>query len=286
MLCATPAMAALEDVPWSSEYPFFDDIHKLDIVTIRFAGEDVPSQDRWFYKWVKEAMHIDITVTDIEENDRDEKLNLLFASDSLPDIFYNCELTQSEIVQYGYKEKQLIPLNDLIDEYAPNIKAFMEYEPGVAATWYYIDGNIYTFSGFTGYNHNQNYTTLRAWINNRWMENLGLTNPDNLEDFHEVLKAFKEQDANGNGDPDDEIPLDETQDQVTWLLMNLMGAMTRDKSTLKPAVLNGEAIIPANNYDFYKALLTTMHEFYEEGLLNQDLFTLSIADGKTLSRYR
>ena len=36
---------------------------------------------------------------------------------------------------------------------------------------------------------------------------LGLSEPKNLDEFHEVLTAFKEQDANGNGDPNDEIPL-------------------------------------------------------------------------------
>ena len=31
--------------------------------------------------------------------------------------------------------------------------------------------------------------------------------PTTIDEYYEVLKAFKEQDANGNGDPDDEIPL-------------------------------------------------------------------------------
>ena len=31
--------------------------------------------------------------------------------------------------------------------------------------------------------------------------------PTTTEELREVLRAFKEQDANGNGDPNDEIPL-------------------------------------------------------------------------------
>lgn len=41
------------------------------------------------------------------------------------------------------------------------------------------------------------------WIDIRkdWLENLGLEMPTTLEEYHKVLLAFKEQDANGNGDP-------------------------------------------------------------------------------------
>ena len=48
------------------------------------------------------------------------------------------------------------------------------------------------------------------WINKRWMDNLGLQEPKSLDELYEVLKAFKEEDANGNGDPNDEIPLTAT----------------------------------------------------------------------------
>ena len=44
-------------------------------------------------------------------------------------------------------------------------------------------------------------------INKTWLERLGLEKPTTLEEFEKVLTAFKEQDANGNGDPNDEIPM-------------------------------------------------------------------------------
>lgn len=48
---------------------------------------------------------------------------------------------------------------------------------------------------------------LTIYINEGWLENLGLDRPKTLDDLYDVLKAFKEQDANGNGDPNDESPL-------------------------------------------------------------------------------
>ena len=51
------------------------------------------------------------------------------------------------------------------------------------------------------------FYSQRAWINSDWLENVGMDVPQTTEEFVDVLTAFKEQDANGNGDPNDEIPL-------------------------------------------------------------------------------
>ena len=39
-----------------------------------------------------------------------------------------------------------------------------------------------------------------------WLDRLSLEVPTTWDEWVEVFKAFKEQDANGNGDPNDEIP--------------------------------------------------------------------------------
>ena len=46
------------------------------------------------------------------------------------------------------------------------------------------------------------------FINQQWLDNLGLEMPTTFSELKEVLIAFKEQDANGNGDANDEVPLD------------------------------------------------------------------------------
>lgn len=263
-------------VSWSSDLPFSEETTELTIVTLR--GPDTAAWDqKWFWAWAAQAMNVKFEVIEIDSSERNEKLNLLFASDDLPDIFYNCGLTENEVTTYGLKEHQLIPLNNLIDQYAPNIKAFMNAEPSVAATFYHIDNNIYQLPSYIGYNALERYTTLRAWINNQWLTNLGLENPDTLDGYYNVLKAFKEQDANGNGDATDEIPLSDTPSNITRLFLNLMGAMTREYSTLKPAIYNNKVIIPANDKGFYRSYLTEVNKFYTDGLINQDMFTLTTA---------
>ena len=67
------------------------------------------------------------------------------------------------------------------------------------------DGNIYSLPNIDGSLHVQ--YNMKLWINTQWLDNLGLDMPTTTEEFYEVMKAFKEKDANGNGDPNDEIPL-------------------------------------------------------------------------------
>ena len=279
ILVSAPALAGVEDMDWmrwTNEMPFFETKHDLTLVSLHAV--DQPTWDKkWFYRWAGNTMNINFDVIEIEENDRDEKLNLLFASDDLPDAFYNCRLTESEVLRYGLQEEQLIAMDDLIEQFAPDIKAFMAAKPDVAATWYNIDNKIYQLTSYIGYNSMESYTTLRAWINQRWLDNLQLENPATLDDFHAVLTAFKEQDANANGDPNDEIPMDDTLPNITQLMLNEMGAMTRKKTTLDPAIRNGQAMIPANDKEFYRAFLGLLNQYYTEGLLNQDMFTLTNA---------
>ena len=66
------------------------------------------------------------------------------------------------------------------------------------------DGHIYTLPGKKPLRPKGCDT---PFINKAWLDRLGLEMPTTVDEWYEVLKAFKEQDANGNGDPNDEIPL-------------------------------------------------------------------------------
>lgn len=279
MLLCSSAMAALEDINANTELPLVEERVTLTVATLQDA--DMANwEDTWFWKWASEAMNIDFEVIQIPNEDRSTKLNLMFAADELPDIFYNCNLTTSEIAKYGAGEAQLLPLNDLIEQYAPNIKNFYEVEPEVAAATYYLDGNIYMLPAYKGYSVTEYYSSTRAWINQKWLNNLGLENPTTLEEFYNVLTAFKTQDANGNGDANDEYPLSDTNAKITRLMLNQMGVMTSGTSTLTAAIKDGKALIPANDHDFYLEFLTTMNKFYTEGLIHPDMYTMTTTQQK------
>lgn len=58
-----------------------------------------------------------------------EKRNLLFASNELPDLFLRADLSNTDISKYGMQEQMLIPLEGLIEKYAPNLKKLFDQYP-------------------------------------------------------------------------------------------------------------------------------------------------------------
>lgn len=119
------------------------------------------------------------------------------AAKDLPDILNAPDGDPIKLANQGI----LIPLDDLIDEHAPNIKKFFEDFPELASLMTAPDGKIYAISSVTsGAAKSDPYSLL---IKKDWLDKLGLEEPRTLDEWHEVLKAFKEQDPNGNGAADE-----------------------------------------------------------------------------------
>ena len=75
------------------------------------AWQEVEAQTN--VKWdIQSALGVEI----------EEKKNLLLNSGKYPDVFYKANLTPDQVNKYG-SEGVFIALNDLIDQYCPNLKA-------------------------------------------------------------------------------------------------------------------------------------------------------------------
>ncbi len=70
------------------------------------------------------------------------------------------------------------------------------------------DGHIYFMFGFT-YHMITRYSQI-LWMNQEWLDALGLAQPATTDELYEVLIAFRDNDPNGNG-VRDEIPLAGTE---------------------------------------------------------------------------
>lgn len=202
-----------------------------------------------------------------------DKVSVVMASGELPDVIagmdtYNMSATQeAQYAAQGY----LNPINDLIKENMPNFSALMEEDPQIEKLIAQSDGSIYSLPCINECYH-CNYSQ-KMYINKTWLDNLGLEMPTTIDEYYNVLKAFKEQDANGNGDPDDEIPLITAADgwhvQLDGFLMN---AFTYCDADTHLAVEDGHIINTAITDD-YKKGVEFLHKLYDEGLLSQESFT-------------
>jgi len=98
----------------------------------------------------------------------------------------------------------LMPLNDLIEEQGKLFQKAAVEIPMMKKLSTAADGQIYSFPSGGGCFHCDPAT--RFWLNQVWLDKLGLEMPKTTEEFRQVLIAFKTQDPNGNGKAD-EIPL-------------------------------------------------------------------------------
>ncbi|HEU5139913.1 MAG TPA: extracellular solute-binding protein, partial [Bacillales bacterium] len=131
-----------------------------------------------------------------------DKQNLLLAGGDLPDVMLNLNL--GNITKYG-AQGALIPLEGLIKKYAPNLSRIFKEYPEVRRLVTSPDGHIYILPR-VDMSPVEISPGNNLWINKEWLKNVGMEMPTTTAEFKQVLQAFKTKDANGNGDPNDEIP--------------------------------------------------------------------------------
>ncbi len=272
---ATIAPAADDYLNKDSLLPIAKNPITMSMITTRQANGG-RAEGMWYFDFMEQLASIKFDVTRIDSGARTEQINLMFASGQLPDVFLHSGFSTTEIVQYGMLEQQFLPLNDLIDEYAPNIvKTFAQY-PEVKAAVTCPDGNIYSLPSvllevMAGNRPEQ--TVQRAFIRHQWIENLGLEDPETLDDLYDVLKAFKEQDPNGNG-ADDEVPFTGAWNSgfdERCFVATALGFVT--SGGLLMAMLEGEPVV-FSAHPRYAEYLKYMNRLWNDGLLDRDIFTL------------
>jgi putative aldouronate transport system substrate-binding protein len=132
---------------------------------------------------------------------KDEQFNLMMAAQNLADVvaYYEGQGGHDSINRFGI-EGAFLPLEDLINEHAPNLKAAILDDPDVRSGITASDGNIYFVPMLSAIN------AARGWfIRYDWLEAVDMEIPTTVEELYDVLVAFRDQDPNGNGKAD-EIP--------------------------------------------------------------------------------
>src|SRR5699024_6042142 len=81
---------------------------------------------------------------------------------------------------------------DLIDEYAPNFKKILDENPVIKDAITMPDGNIYSFPLISDPEFASHRIQARPFINEKWLDELGIDMPQTTEEFHDFLTAVKE----------------------------------------------------------------------------------------------
>lgn len=221
-------------------------------------------EDSLAWKTSLERANIEIDLTSVLTSELKEKRNLLLTGGQYPEVFIKSGLAADEYGMDGI----LIPLEDLIRKYAPNLTALLDETDG----WQYItaaDGHVYSLP----MGNEETPRTTPYWINKKWLDNLGLSEPTNYEELYQVLKAFKEQDANGNGDPNDEIPYSASTTRSPMVLMAYQD-YSYDSSTFMSVI--DDELTYVCTHESYKEFLSWLKKLYAEGLMDKNSFTNNI----------
>ncbi len=231
-------------------------------------------KDLEFFQELEKETNVIVDWNMSSDDGWNEKKSLLFASNALPDAFYGQGiLTEVDIMKYA-SQGMLIPLNDLIKEYAPNLKAILDENPQYRRQITAPDGNIYALPTINELNPT---THDKLFINKTWLDNLGLEVPETPEEFEAVLQAFKDEDANGNGDPNDEIPFSFRMSSTDPYnrqqgIQSLFGTFGQLDDIYHFVVNDGEVVYtPAT--EPYKQAISWFHDLYSKGLIDKEVFT-------------
>jgi putative aldouronate transport system substrate-binding protein len=251
--------------------------------------------------WLEEKTNVHVEWIESSKVDAKTRLSILLAGGDYPDMLVGtgqngAGLSVQDVYRYG-TQGVFIPLNDLIKKQGYYVTELLTKELAVEPAITSPNGSIY---GLPAVFTDDYHMTMRQklWIEKNWLARLGLAMPKTTDDLYAVAKAFKEKDANGNGDPNDEIPMTgakrSQEDLAMWIMNAFIPAGGPDDS--------GDALL--NNYEFlikgkvsfsadkpeFREGLRFINKLYKEKLIDVAALTQDkeqikpLVDGGTVSR--
>ena len=205
---------------------------------------------------IEEKTGVDVVFQSPPDNSYDAYKMMVISGD-LPDIIM---WEYSSSTDRMYEEGTIIDLTDLIAEHAPNLTRIFSERPELLKEVATAEGKIFYFPSINPMLTVEDVcrkTTSGLIIRSDWLERLGLTVPQTVDEWYEVLTAFKTRDPNGNG-LQDEIPFD------GWGLPYFAASFgVTNRFCVKP---DGTVVYGPMEQE-YKAYLEAMNKWYAEGLL-------------------
>ncbi|MCK4514388.1 MAG: extracellular solute-binding protein, partial [Spirochaetaceae bacterium] len=178
------------------ELPLSEDTKTL---TVMMATAGTPKPDLNDYRAVQAIendtnVHINWLVED--RGKWNDFFDAYFAAgQDMPDIV---EIWDMDRMRDLYEAGMIIPVDELIRQYAPDLKHIYDIRPAARKQMYHPDGHIPAVPMMM---HGE--MSLITGINVEWLDNLNLDMPQTIEDWENVFDAFVNDDPNGNGEADE-----------------------------------------------------------------------------------
>ena len=210
-----------------------------------------------------------------------DKKNLALAQfGNLPDGLFTAGMSDYDLLRYA-KQGIIIPLENLIDKYMPNLQAVFEKYPEYRTMCTAPDGHIYSFPWIEQLGEGKEAIQAIGdipYINKKWLDFLGLEVPETVDELEQVLIAFRDnadriqQEFQIEGSI---IPMSfiiNNGDQDPAFLINGFGEGYGDTPDHFAVTDDGEVIYTAVQ-EGYKEGIQWLHSLVEQDLVDPEAFT-------------
>jgi putative aldouronate transport system substrate-binding protein len=275
---ATPASPTAKESPTASnvtpvgQFPVVKDKITLK-VAIRGSSLVEDMKTNGYTKWLENKTNVHVDWTVLDDKSYQEQLNLLLAGGNLPDVIMNLEVSPEQQMIYG-EQGIFVSLTDLIEKYGDNTKKIFKEMPEAKNAVTAPGNKMYTLPYINDCFHCS--LDYKMYVFKPWLEKLGLKEPTTLDEFYNMLKAFKEKDPNGNVKAD-EIALiggtAATGVSKSAIDVFLMNSFIYDDGNKRMIVKNGKVDVAYNKAE-WKEGLKYLNKLYTDGLLDRQSFTI------------
>ena len=246
------------------------------------------------------STNVFVSWENVSESVYSQQKNLIFGNaDNRPDAIYHAGMSAGEIIKYA-KRKVLLPISDYL-EYMPNFSKILEERPDIKNQLINVeDGKIYSLPRIEEMGLLQNPNIL--FLNKNWAKMAieagavsGITAADlkdgiNLtaEQMEALLKYFRDNDMNGNGNAGDERPLSFVYNNWQGNQCDLYGMFGLNDNLEHRVIVDGKVTYTVQDERFKEAT-NFLANWVNENLIDKVSFEISqdnfLANGKGLETY-
>jgi putative aldouronate transport system substrate-binding protein len=258
------------------------------------SGTESEPNNRTIFKRLEEETNVHVNWTAISSDQWGDKIQLNMANkNTLTDFVFNAGFGNSDLIRYA-EQGVIIPVEDYIDNNMPNLKGVFDKYPEYRTMCTDSEGHIWALPWIEQLGSNktaiQTVGNNFTYINKKWLDFLGLSTPTTVDEFEQVLKAFKDHASELQaefGIEGDIIPMScIMNDQDPSLLINGFGEGYGDNDIGQHiAVTNDKKVICTATQEGFKSGFRWLHKLYEEGLIDPECFTQDwstyVAKGKS-----
>lgn len=254
----------------------------LHILVLKHALTN-PMADMAWVSQLEEAAGATIEWEEVSA-DWDQKKPAMLAAGDIPDLIVGVgAISDADMATFNGLFEDLSDDMDAL----PNVQGMFDAVPATEQMATRPDGAIYSIPSYRRF---WPLTTTRQYINQVWLDNLGLEVPTTWDELFDVLTAFKEEDANGNGDPNDEIPMDWAPASTTGFggfeatsFLSSLGMPISDGGSSTYFVEDGK-VGSIFTDPRYRTVVEFLHRCYAAGLISEQVMTQDYSAYQSVGR--